>query len=335
MAGYVASPPRALFERLPRLVDLVPWVELADGLPTPVEQIDDGLYVQRDNATDSHYGGNKVRKLEFVLPIALRKGGPVLTAGAIGSHHVYATAVHAARLGLEVEAVRYPQPETAHVRAVDAALRALPNVRHTMVPHRYAMPVALIARRAAIERAGGYAVMPGATSPAWCARARVRRARVDRRVCGGGLAPPDDVVVALGSGGSATGLTIGLQLGGGGRPPSWPCASADAVVTNRALLAAHAVGTFALLGMGGWMPRHGNIAIERGYLGEGYGHPSEAGEQAIDEGARLGLALEPTYTAKAFAAALDRWRAGRRVVFVQTYAGQGAGPRPLGGTKLQ
>jgi 1-aminocyclopropane-1-carboxylate deaminase/D-cysteine desulfhydrase-like pyridoxal-dependent ACC family enzyme len=69
------------------------------------------------------------------------------------------------------------------------------------------------------------------------------------------------------------------------------------------------------------MPRHGNIAIERGYLGEGYGHPSEAGEQAIAEGGRLGLALESTYTAKAFASVLDRWRAGRRVVFVQTYAG--------------
>src|ERR1700716_3660938 len=165
MAGYVASPARALFARLPRLVDLVPWVELADGLPTPVEQIDDGLYVQRDNATDSRYGGNKVRKLEFVLPIALRKGGPVLTAGAIGSHHVYATAVHAARLGLEVEAVRSPQPDTPHVQAVDDALRALPNVRHTMVPHRYAMPVVLAARRAAIERQGGYAVLPGATSP--------------------------------------------------------------------------------------------------------------------------------------------------------------------------
>src|SRR5437764_2829892 len=165
MAGNVTVPPRALFDRLPRLVDLVPWVELADGLPTPVEQVDDGLYVQRDNLTDSRYGGNKVRKLEFVLPIAMRKGGPVLTAGAVGSHHVYATAVHADRLGLEVEAVRYPQPETEHVHAVDEALRALPNVRHTMVSHRYAMPVALIARRAALERADGYAVMPGATSP--------------------------------------------------------------------------------------------------------------------------------------------------------------------------
>jgi hypothetical protein len=41
----------------------------------------------------------------------------------------------------------------------------------------------------------------------------------------------------------------------------------------------------------------------------------------------MGLALEPTYTAKAFACALDRWRAGRRVVFVQTYAGSANGAR--------
>jgi D-cysteine desulfhydrase len=128
-------------------------------------------------------------------------------------------------------------------------------------------------------------------------------------------------VVALGSGGSATGLTIGLQLGGWRETKVVAVRVADAVVTNRALLAAHAVGTFALLGMGGWMPHHGNIVIERGYLGAGYGHPSEAGEQATGEGARLGLALESTYTAKAFATVLDRWRSGRRVVFVQTYAG--------------
>ncbi|MEY2423749.1 MAG: hypothetical protein QOI95_3816 [Acidimicrobiaceae bacterium] len=321
MAGYVGAPPRALFERLPRLVDLVPWVELADGLPTPVEQIDDGLYVQRDDVTDSHYGGNKVRKLEFVLPIAVRKGGPVLTAGAIGSHHVYATAVHAARLGLEVEAVRYPQPDTDHVRTIDTALRALPNVRHTMVPHRYAMPFMLIARRAAIERAGGYAVLPGATSPLGVLGYVSAALELIDAFSEAGWPAPDDVVVGLGSGGSAAGLTIGLQLGGWTKTTVVAVRVADAVVTNRGLLAVHAVGAFALLGMGGWMPRHGNIAIERGYLGEGYGHPSEAGEDAIREGSRLGLSLEETYTAKAFAAALDRWRSGRRVVFVQTYAG--------------
>jgi D-cysteine desulfhydrase len=325
MAGHVTTSPmpapRALFRRLPRLVDMVPWVELADGLPTPVEQIEDGLFVQRDDATDSHYGGNKVRKLEFVLPIALRKGGPVMTAGAIGSHHVYATAVHAQRLGLEVEAVRYPQPETDHVRAVDAALRALPNVRHTMVPHRYAMPPALIARRVAIERAGGYAVLPGATSPLGVLGHVSAALELIDAFANAGWPAPDDVVVALGSGGSAAGLTIGLQLGGWKDTTVVAVRVADAIVTNRGILAAHAVGTFAVLGMAGWRPRHGNIAIDRGYLGNGYGHPTDVGEAATAEGDQMGVALEPTYTAKAFASALDRWRAGRRVVFVQTYAG--------------
>ncbi|HJR24948.1 MAG TPA: hypothetical protein VJ804_05710, partial [Acidimicrobiales bacterium] len=91
---------RALFVRVPRLADLVPFLPLADGLPTPVDRIDDRFWVQRDDLTDSRYGGNKVRKLEHLLAIAARRGGPVLTAGATGSHHVVATAVHAGRLGL-------------------------------------------------------------------------------------------------------------------------------------------------------------------------------------------------------------------------------------------
>ena len=61
---------RALFDRLPRLSDLVPFVPLADGLPTPVERVTDGLWIQRDDRTSSAYGGNKVRKFEFVLPVA-------------------------------------------------------------------------------------------------------------------------------------------------------------------------------------------------------------------------------------------------------------------------
>jgi D-cysteine desulfhydrase len=312
-----AAQERALFRRLPRLVDMVPFVELADGLPTPVEQLADRLWVKRDDTTDSTYGGNKVRKLEHVLAVAQRKGGPVLTAGAKGSHHVFATAVHAQRLGLEVEAVRFPQPDTEHVRAVDTALRALGGVRETWVARAELMPFALAARRVAVEREGGYAIFPGATSPlgalGYVGSALELVEQLDQE--------PDDVVVALGSGGSAVGLTIGLQLGGWRRARVVAVRTADAIVTNRAALFPHAVGTFALLALGGWRPQHGHLHIDRRWFGAGYGHPTEAGAAAIDEGARLGLALEPTYTAKAFAAALDLWRAGRRVVFVQTFAG--------------
>ena len=45
--------------------------------------------------------------------------------------------------------------------------------------------------------------------------------------------------------------------------------------------------------------------IDRGYIGAGYGHPTPAGDRAIDAASSVGLCLDPTYTAKAFAAALD------------------------------
>jgi D-cysteine desulfhydrase len=312
-----AAVDRALFRRLPRLADLVPFVDLADGLPTRVDQVDDRLWVKRDDLTDSTYGGNKVRKLEHVLAVAKRKGGPVLTAGAKGSHHVYATAVHARRLDLDVEAVRFPQPDTAHVREVDAALRALGGVRETWVSTSALMPFALAARRVAIEREGGYAIFPGATSPlgalGYVGAALELIEQLDDE--------PDDVVVALGSGGSAVGLTIGLRLGGWRRARVVGVRTADAIVTNRAALFPHAAGTFALLALGGWRPQHGHLHIDTRWFGAGYGHATEAGAAAIEDGALLGLALEPTYTAKAFAAALELQRSGRRVVFVQTFAG--------------
>jgi hypothetical protein len=59
------------------------------------------LWVKRDDLSGEAYGGNKVRKLEFVLAEARRRGaGRLITAGAAGSHHALATAVYGGRLGL-------------------------------------------------------------------------------------------------------------------------------------------------------------------------------------------------------------------------------------------
>ncbi|MGI8662458.1 MAG: pyridoxal-phosphate dependent enzyme [Acidimicrobiales bacterium] len=303
---------------------MVPFVELADGLPTPVDELDDGLYVLRDDLTDSHYGGNKVRKLEFALAIAQRRGGPVLTAGATGSHHVYATAVHAGRLGLEVEAVRFPQPDTDHVRDIDERLRALDNVTETRVSHSHLMPFVLAARRVAIERAGGYAILPGATSAIGALGYVSAAVEVVEAFAAKSWAEPDEVVVALGSGGSAIGLSIGFALAGWESVVVRAVRVADALVTNRAVLATHAAGTLGILAVGGWVPRRGQLTIDKRWLGGGYGEATAAGAAATEAAAALGLAVEATYTAKALAAALDAWRGAKRVLFVQTYAGDGA-----------
>jgi D-cysteine desulfhydrase len=234
---------------------------------------------------------------------------------------VLATAIHAGRLGLDVEAVRFPQPMTDHVASVDAALLALPNVTCTPVPHSYLMPFTLAGRRLAIERADGYAVLPGATSPLGVLGYVTAGLELVEAFAAAGWLPPDDVVVALGSGGSAIGLAMGCALGGWRDTDVVAVRVADAIVTNRVVLSVHEAGARAALAVGGVGVPPTRLRIDAGWFGAGYGHPTDAGAAATESAGALGLRVEPTYTAKALAAALDRHGRGRRVVFLQTFAG--------------
>lgn len=310
---------RALFERLPRLADLVPFVPLADGLPTPVDRIDDRFWVQRDDLSDSGYGGNKVRKLEHLLAIAIRRGGPVLTAGAIGSHHVVATAVHARRFGLDVEAVRFPQPRTDHVDAMSATAEAL-GVRNVDAPSSTAMPFVLAQRWARLAPTGATLVTPGGSTPLGVLGYVGAGLELAQRFAREGWDEPDDVVVALGSGGSSVGLSLGLSLAGWRRATVVAVRVADRIVTNAPVLRGMEAGTRSLLALGGGFPPRARWSIDGRWFGAGYGHPTAAGSAAAERGAALGLHSEPTYTAKALAAAFERLDAGRRVVFLQTLA---------------
>ena len=311
---------RALFERLPRLPDLVPFTPLADGLPTPVEQVDERLWVQREEGTSSVYGGNKVRKLEFVLPVAQRRGGPVVTAGGTGSHHVLAAAMHARRLGLHVDAVLYPQPETPDVAHTQARL-AEAGVHVKRVPSPYLMPAGIALRLAELAPRRPFLLWPGSSTPLGTLGYVSAGLELAAAFAARGWPEPDVVVAPLGSGGTAVGTALGLAMAGWERARVLAVRAADAVVTNRAVLAALEAGTAALLAVGGWRPRPARLDVDRHWFGSGYGHPTRAGDEAMAVAADLGLVLEPTYTAKAFAAALDQHRQGRRVVFVQTFAG--------------
>ena len=314
----VAAPPsgRALFERLPRLPDLVPFVPLAERLPTRVEQIDERLWVKRDDETSERYGGNKVRKFEFLLPVAQRRGGPMVTAGGIGSHHVLAAAVWGRHLDLDVEAVMYPQPVTDNVRKTQAKLREV-GTRVTLTPNRYLMPLTLAQRLAAVAVRKPYLLWPGASTPL----GTLGYVSAGLELVASGIPEPDSVVVSLGSGGTAVGLAIGMTIGGWKRAKVIAARAADATVTNIALLSSLEAATSALLALAGWRPQKARLRIDTGWMGPGYGHPTEAGERATARAESYGLAVEPTYTAKAFACALDRHNDGETVVFLQSYAG--------------
>ena len=100
--------------------------------PTPVRELT-GLGKNRgeapvwikDDGAYSRVGGNKARKLEWLLADARRRGkSTILTGGATGTNHGLATAVFARRLGMRTVLVLAPQPETDHIRAQLARLRA-------------------------------------------------------------------------------------------------------------------------------------------------------------------------------------------------------------------
>ena len=319
---------RALFSRLPRLADLVPFTPIADGLPVPVQEIDDGLWVQRDDLTSSRYGGNKVRKLEFILPVAARRGGPIVTAGGTGSHHLLATAIYAEPLGLEVEAVVYPQPDTEDTRHTIEALARQPNIHLTHIPHRYLLPAGVAGRMAALAPRRPFLLWPGASTPVGTLGYVSAGLELAAALQGAGAGEPDAVVVAFGSGGTAAGLALGLAVAGWRRARVVAVRVADRVVANRGSLAALEVPAAGLLAAGGGRPAATRLIVDGAWAGRGYGYQTPEGAEAGRQAAGCGLVLEPTYTEKAFAAALHYRGKGERVVFVQTF---GRGPAAGGG----
>ena len=106
-----------LAQNFPAL-SMVPHVPLAQT--TKVQHVEElsrhaEVWVKRDDQTSSVYGGNKVRKLEFLLGDARQRDAKTLvTAGAWGSHHVLATTLFGTKWGFNVHAVMVPQPLTPH-----------------------------------------------------------------------------------------------------------------------------------------------------------------------------------------------------------------------------
>jgi 1-aminocyclopropane-1-carboxylate deaminase/D-cysteine desulfhydrase-like pyridoxal-dependent ACC family enzyme len=267
------------------------------------------LWLKREDRS----GGNKVRGLEFLLAGAAPHT-VFVTVGGTGSTHCLATAVHARRLGYRSVLAQFPQPDTDASRAVAAA-----------------------AARAAdlVIRAQSRIGLPWAVFRAW---AQARRLGAPRWIRGGGAhpravvghvlaalelatqldAPPDTIVVPLGTGGTAAGIALSVAWLG------WPTRViavrvAPRPIANRWRVVGLARAASRLLSNHALTIRNPQSAIRLEVvdgLGAGYGHPSPAGERARLIAAEHGLQLDPTYGAKAFAAMPVK----QRVVFWHTFA---------------
>lgn len=322
------APSRALRAAHPALRRALPWTTIAD-LPTPVEPRPElarrlglgALWIKRDDLTASPYGGNKVRKLELFFADALaRKKSRVITFGGVGSNHALATAIHARRLGLGATLLLLPQQKSRHVRH---NLLAMADAGAELHPAR-----STDERRAVSPHSSEhtYVIPTGGTSPLGDIGLVDAGFELAEQVRRGELPEPDEVWVALGTGGTAAGIALGLAAAGLRTRVVCVRVSSPRYGTWSNLARAFAATRDRLRSLDPSFP-HVELDTERArivhdHAGRGYGIASERGRRAAALARELGdLELDATYTAKTFAAlvAASPARAGKVIVFWDTF----------------
>lgn len=310
-----------LHERFPELRETLPRLELC-SLPTPVRPLS-GLsaragievWVKDDGASAELWGGNKPRKLEWVLADARRRRfGTVLTFGGLGTNHGLATARYARAHGLRCALALVEQPRDEHVEAQLRRLRADADAVHLTRSTRgtvLAMPW-LLARHAQLRPPRPpYLLPPGGSSPVGAVGFVEAALELAAQVEAGDLPEPDEVVLALGSGGSAAGLLAGFGIAGMRTRVSAVLVN-DQLRLTEATLTRLARKALALLrSRGAHLAADaplgaGGLEVVPGFMGAGYGHATPEGGAATAAARGDELQLDPVYTAKAVAAVLAR-----------------------------
>ncbi len=322
-----------LHARFPEAAGQLPYLRLGTG-PTPVRELPGlpGVWVKDEGAYgDGGWGGNKVRKLEWILPDVRRRGRrTVLTFGALGTNHGLATALYAKDAGLRVAVAVVDQPLDDHVRANLARLRASgANVHetHTVARTRLLAPALLVRHRRP------YVLPAGGSSPVGVLGYVETALELAAQIDAGDLPRPGAVVCAIGTGGTLAGMLLGLRLAGLADVRVEGVLVNDGLPLEPARIARLAARTAKLLRRRGAdvpasaVPSAGDVIVQTDALGAGYGHATAESEAAVALGPALGLTLEDVYTGKALGRLL-RVRAagpdaGAPVLFLHTN-----GPRP-------
>jgi D-cysteine desulfhydrase len=304
----------ALFTRYPGLRDRLSWIPLAT-LPTPVEawppspEFPGRLFVKRDDLTSPLYGGNKVRKLEYLLAAARERDARALvTVGGLGTNQGLALALHGRAAGFAVEVSLAPQPiipaVVANLRGMLAAGASLRFAR-SGPGCLWGAWRAMRARRAAGERP--YFIPAGASTSLSTLGYIAAGLELAAQVEEGLLPPPDRIFVAAGTCGTAAGLVAGCRLA---RLPTRVTAVQvyHRYTANRWTIVRLARRAIALLrGLDGDVPNleiaAGDFDLLTDFLGPGYGAPTPEAEAAVAWAAPR-FRLETTYTGKTLAAYL-------------------------------
>lgn len=303
--------------------------------PTPLEKLENlsrhlggpEIWIKRDDCTVVATGGNKVRKLEWLIGEARAQGAVhIVTQGAVQSNHVRQTAAVARRFGMTCTALLEHRIETNDRDYLHSGNVLLDKLFDCAIEYRASgLDMNAEAEKKGEElRASGVKayVIPGGGSNRVGALGYVSCAQELMQQADDMGLKIDRIVSATGSAGTHAGLVVGLQgvnagvpvLGIGVRLPR------DRQEANVFRLAE---ATADYVGVQGGIPRD-SVEANCDYVGDGYGIPTQGMAEAVQILARLeGVLLDPVYSGKAMAGMIDLIRKGaigksERVVFLHT-----------------
>ena len=312
-----------LFTRFPKLQSHFPHLPLGT-FPTPVESMtgfngrcgSGELYIKRDDLSGLLYGGNKVRKLEFLLAEAKRAGAKrVITSGAAGSNHALATALYSRQCGFKTTLMLFEQPPLPGIGATLLAdLATGAEMFHDATYQQHLDHLQSVA--AACRDDDGmppYIIPAGGSCPVGIIGFVNAAFELGEQITKGRLPEPVAIYVAFGTMGTAAGLLLGLRAAGI-RSKLIAVRVVPESVANRVKFTSLFNETNNLLLSGDpSFPRctidDNDFAICDDYLGEGYGKTTPDALSAIEEFASAeGITLDPVYTGKTGAAFLAEAR---------------------------
>ena len=321
-------------------------------LPTPLEPMEnlsrllDGpnIWVKRDDCTGLAGGGNKTRKLEFLMADAEQQGADtIITQGAVQSNHARQTAAIAAKLGYECYLLlenRTGSDDPDFLANGNVLLDEIYNARLSDFPAGTDMNQEMLSLAEELRVAGKKPyIIPGGGSNRIGALGYVNAAYELVGQCNDQGLKVDHIVHATGSTGTQAGLVTGLTaihsgidlMGISVRAPK---EAQEENVYRLACETAELIGSSAAL-------NRSDVVANSDYVGEGYGMPTDGMIEAVEMTARHeSILLDPVYSGKAMAGLIDLVRQGfyrreENIVFIHTGGAQAlSGYRSLFGQRV-
>lgn len=302
--------------------------------PTPIEALPrlskllggPSLFIKRDDCTGLATGGNKTRKLEFLVGEALEQGADMLvTQGAVQSNHVRQTAAAACKVGMKCHVLlerRVPNRQDSYEETGNVLLDNIFGATHEFRPAGLDMnaEASIVAEKLKAKGHRPYFIPGGGSNPtgalgyACCAQEIVEHSSKTGETF-------DWLVMGTGSTGTQAGLVAGFHALGHALPVMGVSVRQP---RERQIKAVHSLAKSTSDKLGAGDIAMDTILVDDGYVGEGYGIPAESTFEAIHLLAgQEGILLDPVYSAKGMAGLIGMVRQGffkdsDKVLFLHT-----------------